>query len=359
MFFSTNGVFAVKLSKRRQISGIYKLKNFCYTIKSDFSRKNIKECLSKMEFKVRKDFKTQPFSVPSEIVDSHIKLAGALQLRVILYCLRHTYDGDINIEAMAELFSVSKEDITDALMFWAELGFIECEGPKIAVQPKAEKPSKVAPPKTPRPTRNEVARRGLESPEVGFLLNEAQHKFGRGLKQSESSVLVWLYDDLGMDASLILMVMEYARQAERFNISYIEKVAKDWVDSGIDSIAAAEKRITQLNNSRTAWWKMRSAFGLDERAPNDTEAKLAEACIIEWKMSEALLKKAYDACIDSVGKYKPAYIKKVLSDWHKNGITKPEDLEKQTTTATNAKNKKTSGMATYDLSLLDEIINGD
>ena len=88
-----------------------------------------KERLLKMNFKVRKDFKTVPFSVPSEIVDSHLKLAGALQLRVILYCLRHTYDAEINPALMAELFSVSEEDVNDALMFWAELGFIECEGP--------------------------------------------------------------------------------------------------------------------------------------------------------------------------------------------------------------------------------------
>ncbi len=315
-----------------------------------------------MDFRVRKDFKTPPFSVPSEIVDSHIKLAGALQLRVILYCLRHTYDAEVDPAQMAEIFNVSKEDIEDALLFWAELGFIECERPIQPAAPIVHEVPKVAPLKAPRPDRKEVARRGLESPEIAFLLNEAQQKFGRMLKQSESSVLVWLYDDLGMDASLILMVMEYARQAERFNISYIEKVAKDWVENGIDSISAAEKRIAQLNNSRTAWWKMRAAFGLDARAPSETESKLATQCVIEWKMSDDLLKKAYDACIDSVGKYKIAYIKKVLTDWHKNGITKPEDLDnhaEQTRVEIKKKKGNNSSMATYDLSLLDEIINGD
>lgn len=316
-----------------------------------------------MEFKICKDFKTPPFSVPGEIVDSHIKLAGALQLRVILYCFRHAYDFDINPEHLSEVFGVGLEDVTDALMFWAELGYIECSGQnKIAVNTSDMEPKrKTAPPKAPRPDRKEVVRRGLECPEIAFLLNEAQQKFGRLLKQSESSVLVWIYDDLGMDTSLILMVIEYARQAEKLNISYIEKVARDWSNNGIDSISAAENRIVELNNSRTAWWKMRNAFGLDARSPSETESKLAVLAIVEWKMSDALIKKAYDICIDSVGKYKIAYIKKVLTDWNKAGIKSLEDLEKLTSkeSETSKSTNKKSKMATYDLSLLNKIINED
>ena len=322
-----------------------------------------------MNFKVRKDFKTLPFSVPSEIVDLHIKLAGALQLRVILYCLRHTYDAEINPALMAELFSVSEEDINDALMFWAELGFIECEGPTfVPIAPVAE-PKSVAPPKAPRPDRKEVARRGLESPEIAFLLNEAQQKFGRMLKQSESSVLVWIYDDLGLDASIILMILQHAVQAEKVNISYIERVARDWAENGVDTIAAAEQRIVELNNSRSAWNKMRRAFGLDYRSPSETESKLAVLCVIDWKMSDELLKKAYDACVDSLGKYNVRYIKKVLTEWHKQGITTVEQLEKvisnraekseeKAKQKTKSKSKNTTE-GSIDWSLMDQIINGE
>ncbi|MBQ3088443.1 MAG: DnaD domain protein [Clostridia bacterium] len=322
-----------------------------------------------MNFKVIKDFKTPPFSVPGEIVDSHLKLAGALQLRVILYCLRHAYDEEINPALMAELFSVSEEDINDALMFWVELGFVECEGPVFKAQPTAASLPKVAPPKAIKPNRKEVARRGLESPEIAFLLNEAQQKFGRMLKQSESSVLVWIYDDLGMDASLILMVLEYAVKAGKVNISYIEKIAKDWVESGVDSIVAAEKRIVELTNARSAWNKMRRAFGLDSRSPSETESKLAVSSIIDWKMSDELLKKAYDICVDSCGKYNIKYIKKVLTDWHKQGISTVKEWEnlnaamaEQSAEKTNQKSKskaKSTTSGSIDWSLMDEIINGD
>lgn len=322
-----------------------------------------------MNFKVRKDFKTVPFPVPSEIVDSHLKLAGALQLRVILYCLRHTYDAEVNPSLMAELFSVSEEDINDALMFWAELGFIECEGPTFTPITQQPEPIKVAPPKPPRPDRKEVARRGLESPEIAFLLNEAQQKFGRMLKQSESSVLVWIYDDLGLDASIILMILEHAVQSEKVNITYIERVARDWAENGVDTIAAAEQRIVELNNNRSAWNKMRRVFGIDSRSPSATEEKLAVTSIIEWKMSDDLLKKAYDTCVDSCGKYNIKYIKKVLTEWQKQGINNLEAYEKATASQneksnekakqkSNSKNQNTTE-GSIDWSLMDQIINGE
>ncbi len=314
-----------------------------------------------MSFRISPEKLIGSFNLPAEVVDSHLKLAGTLQLRVILYCYRHLTE-PIEPTFLANLFTVSEEDIKDALLFWSELGLLVNDAPVMSSAPATPAPVKVAPPKTPRPDRKEVARRGLESPDIAFLLNEAQKKFGRMLKQSESSVLVWLYDDLGMDASLILMVIEYAMQADRCHISYIEKVAKDWSENGVETIAAAEARIVELNNARSAWHQMRLAFGLDQRAPSEAESKLAKAAILDWKMDRDLLKKAYDICVDALGKYKVSYIKTVLTGWHKNGISSLLDLEKQSKeeskpSATPKKTGKKYDYATYDLSLMEQIIN--
>lgn len=316
-----------------------------------------------MEFKLNLEKAIGGFMLPAEIADSHLKLAGALQLRVILYCYRNMKT-PIDIKAVSAFLNASEEDVMDALMFWAELGVLVCDR---ATQPAAEEKTlavkKVAPPKAPKPDRTEVARRGLESPEIAFLLNESQKKFGRMLKQSESSVLVWLYDDLGLDAALILMVIEYALQAGRCNISYIEKVAKDWSENGVETISDAEARIVELNNARSAWNVMRLAFGLDMRAPSEAEAKLAKQCVLEWKMERALLKKAYDSCVDSIGRYKASYIKTILTSWHKKGVKKIADLEnlsddkKESTKA--SRSGKSYTYDTVDMSLMDKIINED
>ena len=53
-------------------------------------------------------------------------------------------------------------------------------------------------------------------------------KFGRGLKSNEQSTLVWIYDDLGLDVSVILMLIQFAVTEGRANISFIEKTAPSY-----------------------------------------------------------------------------------------------------------------------------------
>ncbi len=315
-----------------------------------------------MGFKICFEKMSNSFSLPADVADKCLKLAGAVQLRVILYCFKNMSE-EIDPSKISKAISVSPQDVTDALMFWSELGILSSDGENpVAVKQNIKAENKVH--KIIKPDRAEVARRGTESPEIAFLLNEAQKKFGRMLKQSESSALVWMYDDLGMDASLILMVIEYALKAGKCNISYIEKVAKDWIQSGIESISDAESRIVELNNARSAWNVMRAAFGLDQRAPSDSEAKLAKQCVLEWGMSRELLKNAYNICIDSIGKYKASYIKTVLTAWHKKGIKTVKDLENAEEENTNPAPKKQTKKsnqyyASYDISLMDKIIDGE
>jgi DnaD/phage-associated family protein len=309
-----------------------------------------------MDFFVKPESLSAAFLLPADITDKHIKLAGALQLKVILYCYRHMADG-FDAKKISEALSISEDDVKDALNFWCELGVLGSNEQKTTVLPTVVTPT--PPPKAIKPNRGEVARRGLEDAEIAFLLSEAQIKFGRTLKQSESSLLVWLYDDLGLNAAVILMAIEYALQAGKCNVGYIEKVGKDWAESGVDTVLAAENKIAELGNERLYWNVMRSAFGLDTRAPSESETKLANLVIGQWKMEKSLLKKAYDLCVDQIGKYRASYIKTILTSWHKKGICSVADLEKETKAAEKPKAKSKGSYATYDISKLDEIINGD
>ena len=306
-----------------------------------------------MEFKIKPEKLATAFMLPAEVADSHIKLAGALQLRVIIYCYRHMAES-LEPSVIAKALSIDSEDVKDALLFWRELGLLSCDDilPQKEIKPVVTKNS---PKKVVKPNRGEVAKRGLEDTEIAFLLSEAQVKFGRTLKQSECSSLVWMFDDLGLNASVILMAVEYALQAGRCNVNYIEKIAKDWADSGVLTIEDAERKIVELSNIRLAWNVMRSAFGLDMRAPSDSESKLAVKAVSQWKMSREVLKAAYDVCIDNIGKYKASYIKSVLESWNKDGIKTKEDLEKLNQEKNNASSNKKNTYDTYDLHLLTSL----
>ena len=63
------------------------------------------------------------FVVPSSVVDNHIKLAGSLQLKVLLYMLRHAGE-NLEISKIADALSVSNADVKDAMQYWIETKLI-------------------------------------------------------------------------------------------------------------------------------------------------------------------------------------------------------------------------------------------
>lgn len=271
------------------------------------------------------------FAVPTSVVDKHIKLASAVHLRVLLWCLRNqNYDP----AAVAAVLKTDAESVEEAFVYWAEAGVLlkTEDEPAAAVQTAASSPAparKVAIRGNDlKPTREEVARRGLECEEIAFILRESELKFGRMLRQSELSTLTWLYDDQGLSASLILMIVGFAVAEGRPNIGFIERTAIEWVNEGITDVEAAEKRLVKMRQSRSAWHTVETAMGIEHRSPSKTELETADKWVNEWEYGRDILRAAYEVCVDSTSKFSMPYIKKIIAEWHKAGVKTVEDIEK-------------------------------
>ena len=68
------------------------------------------------------------FAVPNSVVDDNIRLASALQLKTLLYMLRHSSEGRISTEELSKAIGYGEEDISDALIFWEERGLVVKDG---------------------------------------------------------------------------------------------------------------------------------------------------------------------------------------------------------------------------------------
>lgn len=299
------------------------------------------------------------FMVPCQVVDRHIKLAGAVQLKVLLWVMRHVGE-PIDLEKIAAALSLPAMDVSDALTYWVEAGLIqslgapvqpaEPEAPKVPVRAARPMPTAV------KPGREDVAKRGLESPEIAFLLKEAQMKFGRGLRQNESSTLVWLHDDEGMGVALILMLIEFAISESRCNIGFIERTALDWISRGITNIEQAEERICEIHNQRTAWRKVEKAMGIDHRMPTAKELQNAYTWVEDWGFSSEMLRAAYEECVDNTAKVSMAYIGRVLENWHKQGVTSPAAAAAAKSAKARPKKQEKKSYAGYDMDLVQRMI---
>ncbi len=290
------------------------------------------------------------FSVPSAVADKHLKIATHNQLKVLLYFMRNVSDG-IDPQKTASALSLPESEVCDALAFWAQCDVLHCEQPK-------EKEQKTVMLGNDSPTRADIIRRGLEDEHLTFLLREAQLKFGRNLKQNESSLLVSLYDDHGMDVSVILLLLQHASREGKCNITFIKRTATLWLNHGVETVLDAERLIADEAKASLAWQVVSSAFGIEKRKPSDREAELSSLWINDWAINRDMLRAAYNECVDKKSKFSMAYTAKIIENWHKEGIATPQQItaKKQTLPKKSTVKNNYGG---YDVDLFDKMLNRD
>lgn len=264
------------------------------------------------------------FAVPQSLVDKHLYLASAEQLKVLLWCLKNL-DKQFDINAVCDGLKLDEYTVRDALDHWCERGVL-CSTAETKVQPEAPKKTKAVRSAAVKPGRDEVARRGLEDPEVAFILRETEQKLGRILRQSESSTLVWLHDDMGLSASLILMIVAFAVAEGKTNIGFIERTAVEWANDGVSDITEAEQRLVVMRRRKSAWHLVETAMGIEHRSPSKAELEAADTWVTEWGYGHDIIREAYEVCINTTSKFSMPYIKKVIAEWHKAGVKTVEDI---------------------------------
>ncbi len=283
------------------------------------------------------------YSVPTDLADKYLKIATHTQLKVLLYFMRNISDG-IDSKKISDALYLDINETEDALLFWQQCGILTGAA-------KREEPKTVVV-KSTLPSRTDVIKRGLEDKQLMFLFQEAQLKFGRYLKENESQWLLHLYDDHGMDASVILLLLNYAVREGKCNLSFVKKTSTHWLEKGVETVMDAENLIAETAKQNLAWSVVQSAFGIERRNPSTKEAELSNLWVNEWKISADLLKAAYDACVDAKTKFSMPYVAKIIESWHKDGITSPEQISAK---KQSVKPQSKNDYAGYDLDLFEKM----
>ncbi len=301
-----------------------------------------------MTYRWNSDHLGSVLALPAAVVDSHIRLAGSAQLKVLLWLARRG-DGIFDAAACSQAIGLSAADCADALQYWIECGVLEQAG-GVRHTPKAEPASApvvpvvnktaastTAPANTPaylptarphavKPQMREVIARQKESPEFDYLLQTASARLGRPISHGDMETLLYLYETAGLPAEVILMIIVYAVSAEKGNMRYIERMALDWADRGINTIAAAEEHLCRQERRKEAWERLSALLGLTQR-PTTAQLDAAELWLCEWRMHEGLIRMAYDQCVERTGKFQSNYMARILEHWRLDGVETPEQAE--------------------------------
>ena len=296
----------------------------------------------------------QVFAVPCGLVDRHLKLAGKEELQVILYLLRHPGEA-LEPQALGDALGMPLEKAQEALEYWVDRGLLALQGEELSPVPQQEAPAAAARPVQPqpageqapspqeekpagekklpprkrmvRPDAGHLAARMSESDSVRYLMQEAEATLGKTLSPAMTSLLLTITDDYGLPVEVTVMLLHYAKEVQKTGTAYIDSVARDWAESGIFTLEAAERKLQELSQRRLAWGMVESAAGLPRRSPSKREEEAATRWVYQWGFSREMLSAAYDRCADNTGKFSAAYINKVLEGWYNAGIRTVEQLQ--------------------------------
>jgi DnaD/phage-associated family protein len=296
-----------------------------------------------MNYTVNAEVFSNTFGFPRDVADKYLKFCKGEHIKVLVYIMRNPLLKP-SVEEIANGTDVSIFDVKEALLFWADAGILIAENTKKEI----EKTKKVAP--TLKPTREDVTKRALSDPKLNYLLNQAQMIFSRNLKGNEMQTLAWLYEDVGLDVSVILFIVQYAKQIGKANIRFIESLASEWADKGVENIADAEEQVRLLTLTEQCWSVVCQAFGIEKRKPSKKESEFSLKWVNEWHISSEMLSHAYDVCIDAKSKFTFAYIAKIIENWHNSGYKTPKDIKPK-------EKSSDSSTVTFDINLYEEMLN--
>lgn len=285
------------------------------------------------------------FPVPTEIVDKHIKLAGAAQLKALLWMLRHAADG-FDEEKMAQDIGQSRADAMDALQYWIEKGIIIkspvqniAEAPankpndipqKAAEQKEEAHEKKIILPNLPeeKPTYQQIIIRCKETPELQMLFSEVQKKLGRTIGYDGQSTFLMIYDRYGLPVEVILMMVEYCVSIGKASIGYIAKVGKNWGEREIDTLEKADEEIMRLKSCLGVWKEFIKLTGIQNPRPTSAQSEYLLCWTQKMKFSVDMLYIAYEQMAENTSRLSFPYMNKILDNWYKNGIKTPDDIKK-------------------------------
>jgi len=268
--------------------------------------------------------------------------AGAVELRVLLGLC--ALGGSVDIKKLARSLSISEDDVKSALAFWRGAGVIELGDSKEAISDEPAAEVAVASQKTEEKTVEPAKklRRSDELPqytsdqlsdileqrkETATLIDECQHIMGKVFNVKEINVLMGLVDYLELDCEYIMMLLTYCVSLGKKTLHYAEKLAFALYDAGITTGEQLSEELRRRELASDAEGKIRTLFGVGERAFTTREKKFISAWINDMNYSIEIIEKAYEVTADATGKGSFPYANTVLERWNAAGFRTLEEIE--------------------------------
>lgn len=169
--------------------------------------------------------------------------------------------------------------------------------------------------------------------DAGFrmLVPQTEEKLGKRLKTADLQILAGLYDDLGLPADVIYLLVCHCvtRSEERYGpgrrptLRQIEKEGYHWAQRGLFDQESASQYLRDWNVRRSAMSRYMQVLGLGDRRPVESE----ERYIADWMdkgFPPETVALAYDKTVFYKKELNWRYLNGILRRWHEENRHTPE-----------------------------------
>ena len=287
--------------------------------------------MSNITFKLNRSYTP----IDNVFIDEYMsKPDSALFSLIYIYACRCAYAGfDASNESIAKALGILESDVVKAWRYWHKQGVIEIHKNKNTVNieflplvshteetenktetlPETESVDKKVLEKT-QFTPADISSIAKRDKDLAQLLELAQYKLGKTLSHLDTQKLVAIHDQLSLGNDVIALLLTFAGDKGK-KMRYIETVAQNWHDMGINSVEAAEEYLASIDKSN-----MIMRYLALKREPSVDERKYIYKWLSLYKMPTDLIRFACEKTLKSAGASSFPYCDSIIENWHNQNI---------------------------------------
>jgi DnaD/phage-associated family protein len=274
-----------------------------------------------MEYRIDFGIYNGIFAVPTSIADEHIKAATGDNLKVLLYCLRHSGIG-LSVGQISHATGAAPDNVTSSLEFWQQRGLFNLHTDVFTPTAGANHAA-AALGCDYEYSAGEIADVINGSKDVAYFFERCEEIYGRLLKPNEQKAFAVIIEEYGMKPAVALMLVGYCVSVGKAHTRYIKTTALNWIDEGINTVALAEAHMEKMRVYNDKETELRTMLSV-HRIP-DSKKPLFKKWLYDFKFTPEIIYDAYQIALEKTGKTEYTYMDKILADWNKHGISSKAD----------------------------------
>lgn len=281
-----------------------------------------------MNIKLERDFNHNLgfTAVENIFIDSFMPSADGNFVKIYILALRRAWEGrEVSNEIIADLLGIIESDVVRAWDYWQDMGIVRIEKDEVEfLDLKKLFIENVYYPKT--ESKDSIVET-MTSPIIAEMLSKAEFYMRKSISPMQKQDIAKWIEIYNMPPQIILEAFKYGGERKNvYRLNYVEKIVRDWSDKNIRTIEQVEESFRLHDEKYYRYNEVKRTIGLNQKPYNDMDFEMINKWFDIYGFSMDVVKEALKKVVN-IQNPNLSYFDKILTSWHKKGVTKVRDIE--------------------------------